>query len=110
MSGDFTGRLARSVASDLTARALVLDDGESKLALVVLDLIIVTAELVATARERIATLTGIAPDRVMISATHTHTGPALWTAGNETPDSSYVSSLPAKIAEAVGIRHCRRQA
>jgi neutral ceramidase len=78
LSGHFEYREARTIADDLTARALVLDDGATRLALVVCDLIRISAATVATARERIAARTGIPSDCVMISATHTHTGPVTY--------------------------------
>ncbi len=60
----------------LYARCLYLDDGETAVALVVCDLIGVGAFLVERARELIAERPGIPPEHVMISATHTHAGPA----------------------------------
>ena len=70
-------RRAKSVRSDLYARALVLDDGRKKIALVATDLVGVTAEIVEPAKEAIQETCGISPDAVMVSATHTHTGPEI---------------------------------
>ncbi|HKG25489.1 MAG TPA: hypothetical protein VKB09_07555, partial [Thermomicrobiales bacterium] len=78
LSGHFEYREAATVADDLTARALVLDDGATRLALVVCDLIRLPASMVACARDRIAARTRIPADNVLISATHTHTGPATY--------------------------------
>ena len=67
-------RGAEGVHDPLLAKAMVLHDGETKLALVSLDLIKTTDQFVKQARELIATQTGIPPDHVMIGATHSHTG------------------------------------
>lgn len=64
---------ATHVHDDLHARCLVLDDGQSRLALVVCDLRHISAEVAADAKQIIETMTGIPPHCVMISATHTHT-------------------------------------
>lgn len=60
----------------LYARALFLDDGTTQIALVVCDLIGIGSFLAERARELIAERPGIPSSHVMISATHTHAGPA----------------------------------
>lgn len=67
---------AVGVHDDLHARAVVLDDGQRKAAIVSCDLIGVDRRLVAAIRERGSQATGIAHDHIMIAATHTHAGPA----------------------------------
>ena len=64
------------VHDPLYARALYLDDGATQVALVVCDLIGIGSFLAARARELIAERPGIPASNVMISATHTHAGPA----------------------------------
>ena len=64
---------ATHVHDELHARCLVLDDGQAKLALVVCDLRHISAEVVAGAKQIIQKTTGIPPQCVLISATHTHT-------------------------------------
>ncbi len=74
----YGGRLdnALGVHDPLHARAIVLDDGSTRVALVVCDLVGVGAHLVASARELIGQRPGIPPENVLIAATHTHAGPA----------------------------------
>lgn len=64
---------ATHVHDELHARCLVLDDGKARLALVVCDLRHISAEVAAHAKQIIEKLTGIPPQCVVISATHTHT-------------------------------------
>ena len=66
-------RTATHVHDELHARCLVLDDGQAKLALVVCDLRHMSAEIAANAKQIIQQTTGIPPECVFISATHTHT-------------------------------------
>lgn len=63
------------VHDPLFARALYLDDGTTRVALVVCDLIGIGSFLSERARELIAERPGIPPTHVMVAATHTHAGP-----------------------------------
>lgn len=109
LAGYYSARGAEGVADDLFAKALVLDDGKTKVALVVCDLIGVTRDVVVEARRLIEAQSGIPSANVMISATHTHTGPSLprksardEIAGGTTPLSvTYAADLPKLIAQAV---------
>jgi neutral ceramidase len=113
MAGYYHARGAEGTLDDLYAKALVLDDGSTKVALVTLDLISTTLTLTREARAAIEKSTGIPGANVMISATHAHTGPELADRGArsaiaaETPlgandiTTTYTSSLAEKIAQAV---------
>jgi sialidase-1 len=75
-----TGRPNTGVALDLCARVAVFgtpEKPEPQAALVVLDLLQVDLELSRSIRERAAVaLPGLAPSSIMVSGTHTHSGPA----------------------------------
>ena len=60
------------IHDELHARCLVLDDGKTKLALVVCDLLGMHRSVSVEARKLIETETGIPAANVMISGTHTH--------------------------------------
>jgi len=62
------------VHDPLKARAAVLDDGTTRVALVGLDAPFVTRAVVVAARERIRQRCGIAPEAVLVGASHTHSG------------------------------------
>ena len=107
LAGYFEERKAADVRDEFFARAIVLDDGSTKFAFVICDLIVVTRDTVCAARDIVERTTGIPQEHVLIAATHTHSGPA--TAGLlGTPCADeYVSALPAKIADSVR-RACAR--
>lgn len=90
------------VHDPLFARCLFLDDGHTQLAIVVCDLIGVGRELVRRARELIAERPGIGPENVLITATHTHAGPA-GVRGNGEP--VLVEDTARRIAGAVRVAH-----
>jgi hypothetical protein len=70
--GGFVPFPATHVHDELHARCLVLDDGKKMVALVVCDLLGLHRSLSLEARRLIQEATGIPPENVMISATHTH--------------------------------------
>ncbi|MBK5291767.1 MAG: neutral/alkaline non-lysosomal ceramidase N-terminal domain-containing protein, partial [Acidobacteriia bacterium] len=108
MAGYYSIRLAEGTHDDLFAKALVLESGETRVALVACDLVNLDDALVASAREAVREATGITPARVMISATHSHTGPLLSRRFLATAPAAprklaeqYRAALPQRIAEAV---------
>lgn len=76
LGGDVVGGFlpfpATHIHDELHARCLVLDDGKTKLALVVCDLLGLHRSVSMKARELIEKETGIPPANVLISGTHTH--------------------------------------
>jgi neutral ceramidase len=75
MDGYFNERLSTGTKDPLKAKALVFQQGTTKMALVVADLIGVPQELTTEVRTLAAQKTGIAVANIAITATHTHTGP-----------------------------------
>ena len=70
--GGFVPVPATHVHDELHARCLVLDDGVTKLALVVCDLLGMHRSVFEESKKLIEDATGIPPSHVLISATHTH--------------------------------------
>lgn len=109
LAGYYFERGADGTNDDLFAKALVLEAGGTKVALVTLDLISTTRSTVEAARREIEKVTGIPGPNVMISATHAHTGPVLANPGarfDALGDSaekslSYSASLSSRITECV---------
>src|SRR4051812_13981462 len=67
--------IARGQHTRLYARAIVLQEGESKLALVTTDLGVTPGGLLAEVAERLKSR-GLSERNIVISASHTHSGPA----------------------------------
>lgn len=96
-------RVAESVHDDLWARALVLDDGKTRMAVVSLDLIGLSNQRVNRIRQSIHT---VPQDHVLISCTHVHSGPdtlGLWGPNVATSgiDPLYMARLEDRIAAVV---------
>ena len=102
--GSFAPYPTEHVHDELHARCLVLSDGQTALALVVCDLLGLHRSVSIEARRLIEQATGIPPENVMISATHTHSaGNALGTSRytNEQELDEYQRFLARRIADGV---------
>jgi neutral ceramidase len=104
LAGYFHERVARRVRDDLHARAVVIR-GDRTVALVVLDLAHVHESIVEPAKDLIAGRLGLGPESVMVSATHTHTGPEVAPGEPMPPCAELVESLPETIAATVARAH-----
>jgi len=93
LEGYYYPRMPDGVHDDLHAKALVIDDGHDQVVLVACDLVGISREAVEEARRQISARCGIQADHILISATHSHTGP------REIP--SYTSNLGHWIADSV---------
>ena len=109
-----TGR-ADGADEPLVAQALVLDDGSRRIALVATDLLWMPRHVAEAARRRVAALTGIPAEAVLLNASHNHSAPVLLE-----PDSvraavrtegldGYAAALPDRLAGAVYGANVRRQ-
>lgn len=97
----FTERIADKITSRLFARALVLADGGTKLAIMVVDSCMMPRELIDRAKAIASERTGIPVDRMLISSTHTHMAPAAMSCLGSDAQQDYADWLPGKIAEAI---------
>ena len=101
--GGFVPFPATHVHDDLHARCLVLDDGTTKLAIVVCDLLGIHRSVSEEARELIQEKTGIPPACVLITATHTHSATsALGDRAKPEPElNDYQRFIVRRIADGV---------
>lgn len=63
---------AKNIHDELHARCLVLDDGDTKLAIVLCDNVGIPREVFDAAKKKAAEATGIPADHILTAATHTH--------------------------------------
>ncbi|WP_417387427.1 hypothetical protein [Gimesia sp.] len=87
-------RKVTGVRDPLRAGVLVLDDGQTKVAIVTLDLIGAYTEIVKPARAQIEKETGIPAANIMVAASHNHSGPGF------NADSAWGKELIAKLGTA----------
>ena len=75
MAGYFDERLSTGTHDPLKSKAIVLQQGKTKMALVFCDLLGLSLNVTTNARALASRQTGIPFSNIMISATHSHTGP-----------------------------------
>jgi len=94
---------ARHVHDELHSRALVIDNGTTKLAIVIVDNTMISGDILDRAKEIIEETTGIPPSHVTLAATHTHSTPRAVTGlkPNSDEHKAYLLYLSERIAESV---------
>ena len=75
LSGYFHERTSTGTHDPLLAKAIVLRQGDESAALAFCDVIGISLEVSAAARQEASANTGIPADNILIAATHCHTGP-----------------------------------
>ena len=91
---------ARGVHDDLYVRALVLEDGGARLALILLDLCELDAPFVARVRRRVEDAAGIPQTAVIVAATHTHGAPATTPLLSPPPPAEWLTGVEHHAAAA----------
>ena len=105
MPGGFNANMAESAHDPLHARALVLDDGITTLAMVVADNLGVPPEAANDARALASQRCGIKPQNILISATHTHSAPNCNVTNGPAPAVAYRKLFVEGHAESIVRAH-----
>lgn len=109
MAGSYEVRYAQGVIDDLHVRALAFSDGETKAAVISVEICHMDTVIYDECRTRIANENGIDRDAVIITLTHTHAGPETNAAAkhyladnaeNEKIMKEYAEFLKDRICEA----------
>ncbi|MHC4741829.1 MAG: neutral/alkaline non-lysosomal ceramidase N-terminal domain-containing protein [Planctomycetota bacterium] len=115
MSGYFRERLNTGTSNPLKAKAIVLRQGGESAAMVFCDIIGISPEVSARTRKSAKAKTGIPSENILITATHSHTGPLYFGAlrkylhdkavaehGSDPAEKiDYTSELTAKLIDVI---------
>lgn len=101
VNGGMRERTADKAHDPLHARCLVLDDGTTRIALAVVDNCVIPRWLFDEAKRLAHKATGIAEDRMLISATHAHSAPAVAGVLGSDVQEDYAKWLPGRIAKCI---------
>jgi len=109
-------RISTGVHDPLLASAMYVDDGQRAVLFVSVDVIWLSKAFVAAARSRIHAATGLAAAYVMITATHTHSGPVtlqMFSNADDPvvpePDAEYLELLMDGVVAAAVEAHGRAE-
>jgi len=98
------------IHDELYARAVVMDNGSEKIGIVSCDLLNLDESSIASIREKSHKLTGMDGENIMISTTHTHSGPLTSPLrGFGKLDREWVNVMEKQVAGAIAIAHGRLQ-
>ncbi len=99
--GGSARRIIEKVDDPLKVVAMVVRTEDGAAALVGIDTLFTPGELTAGARAAIAAKTEIPPDRILIGASHTHSGGPLATCFGSEADPEYGEKVRDKVGDAV---------
>ncbi|MPY88803.1 MAG: hypothetical protein GEU99_12845 [Luteitalea sp.] len=102
--GGWTPRPATHIHDELYARCLVLDDGQSRVAIVVADNVGILRSVLDEAKRMASERSGLPVERILVASTHTHSASTArgTNAYDETaPLDSYQTFLAQRIADGI---------
>jgi hypothetical protein len=101
VNGGMLSRYFDQIKTAVHARAVVLRQDQTQVALVVVDSCMMGRDLLDEAKRMAAEKTGIPADHQLISATHTHTAPSAMACLGTEADPEYVPFLREKLVEVI---------
>lgn len=101
MNGGFHDREATYVHDPQLARCLALDDGNTRIVLVVVDSCVIGRDVFDEAREMVFKATGLPKEHLLMSATHSHSCGTMQAVGQSDPDPLYQRFVARRIADGV---------
>ena len=85
----------------LHARCLVLDNGQTRLAIVICDNNMIPREFFDSAKQRASAATGIPPENMLMAATHTHSAVTVAGIFQSKRETRYIPFLIAQIVKEI---------
>ncbi len=100
-NGGFLENQASEIHDPTFARAVVLDDGKTRLALAVVDVCILETELCNRVRRAASDKTGIPFEHILLCATHTHSGGSVLAALGSRRDEAYCRQIEPQLVDVI---------
>lgn len=94
----------------LAVRVLLLDDGDTRAAIAVVDLTSISAEMIAGMKAILAEVAGVAADHAIVCASHTFSAPHVFSGGQAPPGTDTSRNAAALAAFESALRAAARQA
>lgn len=101
LRGSFFKKEAYSAHDPLHARAIVLKEGETRLAMVIVDSCLISRGNLDQAKNKASRATGIPISNMLVAATHTHSAPHDYARYDTEPEHAYVKQLIDGIAQSI---------
>ncbi len=101
INGGFQDGKAVFIHDELNARCLALDDGQTKLVMVVADSCVIGRGIFDEAKKMVNEATGLPLENMLMSATHSHSCGTAQAVGQSEPSPMYQRFLAKRIADGV---------
>ena len=101
INGGFQDGKATYIHDELHARCLALDDGQTRLVMVVADSCVIGRPIFDEAKKMVQEATGLPLENMMMSATHSHSCGTLQAVGQSEPSPVYQRFVVRRIADGV---------
>ncbi|MDA0346311.1 MAG: neutral/alkaline non-lysosomal ceramidase N-terminal domain-containing protein [Verrucomicrobia bacterium] len=101
LRGGYDKKEAYTAHDPLYARAIVLQNGDTRLAIVIVDSCMVRRTNFDLAKQQASQATGIPMSNMLTAATHTHSAPHDYARYNTEPEHAYVRQLINGIAQSI---------
>jgi len=97
-------RTSEGTHDPLYASAMIIDNGENQIGFCAVDVVFITKEITDSVRTEVQKITGIKGENLMVSASHTHSGPVIFSDIFYDPvvpkaDPEYITYLVNKIVK-----------
>ncbi len=97
-------RISQGIHDPLYASALIIDNSEIQIGFCTVDVIFISREITDRVREQVQAITGIPGQNIVVSASHTHSGPVIFSDIFYDPvvpkaDPEYISYLVDKLVQ-----------
>jgi hypothetical protein len=99
VNGGMKGAFATSINDHMHARCIAIQDGSNTVMLCIVDACMVPREITEEAKTIASEKTGVPTNRMLISATHTHSAATMTPVFQSDADPEFVASVPARIAQ-----------
>lgn len=93
--------VATNIHDELHARCLVLDDGATRVALVIVDNTMISRDLFERAKRRVEEAIGFPASRILIAATHSHSTPQGIVLTGSPEERAYHDFLVGRMADGI---------
>ena len=100
INGNMHNHFGTNLHDQLHARAIAIDDGTNRIAIVVADSCLIYREIFDAAKKIVHEKTGLSPQHILMSATHTHSAPASVSIFQTDADKEYQLFLTRRLADA----------
>jgi len=100
LAGYFNQRFSKGAHDPLYAKALVVEERGEAAAIIVCDVIALARQMVEAIRAAAGAAAEVAPERILVAATHTHLAPVTLPILQSEPAADWLAALPARAAEA----------